>query len=84
MKHINYTNLQLAITLVLFVFISTMAIGQGTEIASDAATTMTDVQKKVTKGTNYTSIFMIAGVVAIVGLAIYLSFSNEKEEEHIK
>jgi hypothetical protein len=69
-----------ALAFLLFIALSSVILANEPGTAS----AISDVEKEMGTSKTYTSIFMIAGVVAIVGLAIYLSFSNEQEKQTVK
>ncbi|HET6244782.1 MAG: hypothetical protein H0V01_01180 [Bacteroidetes bacterium] len=84
-KSIHMKNLRMFILFLLFLPIQIESVfaekGQANETMK---TVFKEVKKDVSGNTNITSILMIVGVVAVVGLAIYLSFSGSEEKKFIR
>jgi hypothetical protein len=70
----------LTLFLSLFFVMNVLTLTVRAESSTEATkATIASVKNDVKGKSNYTSILMIAGVIAIVGLAIYLSFSDDKK-----
>jgi hypothetical protein len=54
------------------------------ESETTKTTAIASIKNDVKGKSTYTSILMIGGVIAIVGLAIYLSFSDDKKKTPAK
>jgi hypothetical protein len=80
----NHSYFKSTLPLLILLFLALCLNAQTASVAADGAIAISDVKKEAISGKTYTSIFMIAGVVAIVGLAIYLSFSSDSEDKAAK
>ncbi|MBA3899331.1 MAG: hypothetical protein H0X62_03830 [Bacteroidetes bacterium] len=80
----SHSFIKAAVSIVFLALIAIPAFAQSSTLPAEGVTALTEVKNEILNEKSYTSIFMIAGVVAIVALAIYLSFSNEQEEKQVK
>ena len=79
MKNFGWSILLLLFSM--FLGINTFAEDSSPEANETMKSVFAEVKKDVSSNTNISSILMIVGVVAIVGVAVYLSFNGAEEGE---
>ncbi len=68
----------------LFLVLSSFADNASGEANQTMKNVFKEVKKDVSGSTNISSVLMIIGVVAVVGIAIYLSFNGSDEKKVFK
>lgn len=80
----NFRQFLLLVLFSLFQIVSSFADNAPGEANETMKSVFKEVKKDVSGNTNITSILMIVGVAAIVGLAIYLSFNGGEGKKVFK